>query len=47
MLAEALGGSAEVEITRGYPPLVNDPETVAQAREAIRHLFGEGAAVDP
>lgn len=45
-VAGAFGARAVVDVTRGYPPVVNDSETVAQVREAIRQSLGDGVARD-
>jgi len=45
-VAEALGAEAEVRIVRGYPPVVNDPETVAIARSAAERYLGSEKVVD-
>ena len=34
------GGEAELRIERGYPPLVNNPQTTAFARQVSEHLIG-------
>jgi amidohydrolase len=44
--AEAFGATAEVEILRGYPPLVNDPAATALVREAAVAYVGEDRVVD-
>ena len=35
-IAEALGGTCEVEYVKGYPPLVNDASLAGLAREAVK-----------
>jgi amidohydrolase len=40
--AEASGASAEVEITRGYPVTVNDPELAAWSRGVLERALGPG-----
>ena len=42
----ALGGVARVEVVRGYPPLVNDEQTTAFARQRAVGYLGESAVVD-
>jgi len=37
-IARAHGASAEIDVTRGYPPLVNDREAVEQALRAARAI---------
>lgn len=39
--AEAMGGSAEVEYKRGYPPTINDQEMVKLASKSIKSILGE------
>jgi amidohydrolase len=39
-VAETLGGRAEVRLTEGYPPLVNDAATTALARDALTQVLG-------
>jgi hippurate hydrolase len=41
LTAEAHGGSADLEIRRGYPVTVNDPGEVAFAAGVARSVFGE------
>ena len=45
-LVSALGGVARVEVVRGYPPLVNDEQTTAFARQRAVGYLGESAVVD-
>lgn len=40
-IAESMGGSAEVEIRRGYPPTLNDAAMAALVREAAVEALGE------
>jgi amidohydrolase len=40
-IAEAMGGRAEVEIPRGYPPTVNDEAMAALVRRAVVEAIGE------
>ncbi len=40
-VAEAMGGSADLQILRGYPPTVNDPVATAAMRAATQGLLGE------
>ncbi|NNE71094.1 MAG: amidohydrolase, partial [Rhodothermales bacterium] len=44
--AEAYGARAEVEILKGYPPLVNDIAASAQVREAAAEYVGADRVVD-
>jgi amidohydrolase len=39
-VAEALGGSFELTIQRGYPPTINSPEATAVAWSALESLVG-------
>lgn len=39
-IAEAAGGTAEVEISKGYPYLENDPETTKKMRSLAQEHFG-------
>jgi hippurate hydrolase len=43
--AEALGGSAEIRYTRGYPPTVNSPREAAFAARVGERIFGKGNVV--
>lgn len=45
-LVASLGGTAEVEILRGYPPVVNDAATTAIARDRAVQYLGEDRVVD-
>ncbi len=45
-LARMLGGEAEVRIVRGYPSLINDPQTTASARARAVDYLGEQRVVD-
>lgn len=40
-VAKTSGGVAEVEISKGYPYLENDPETTQRMREAAKDFLGE------
>lgn len=40
-VAEAMGGNAELQILRGYPPTVNDSAATAAMRAATQGLLGE------
>ncbi len=40
-IAEAMGGTAETKIMRGYPPTVNDPEMSALVWDAAVEAIGE------
>ncbi len=44
--AKAFGGECRVEISHGYPVLVNSETETAEARNALRRLYGKGAAVE-
>lgn len=44
--AEASGGTAEFEITDGYPPTINDNHATAFARDAIIDILGQDNAVE-
>jgi amidohydrolase len=39
-VAESMGGDYELEITRGYPPMTNDPAIVALVEETAADLLG-------
>ncbi|HEX6308207.1 MAG TPA: amidohydrolase [Longimicrobiales bacterium] len=39
-VAETLGGSFEVALKEGYPPVVNEPRVTALAEDALRELIG-------
>ena len=45
-ISETLGGRYELEITRGYPALNNDPEVNGWLRDTTRELVGETAVLD-
>lgn len=45
-LASMLGGEATVRIVRGYPALVNDPQTTGSARSRAVDYLGEQRVVD-
>ena len=45
-IAAAHGADAEVTITRGEPPVVNDPAMVAVVAEATQQGLGEGALLN-
>ncbi len=45
-LVASLGGTAEVEILRGYPPVVNDAATTAIGRDRAVQYLGEDRVVD-
>jgi hippurate hydrolase len=44
-IAEALGGSAEIRYTRGYPPTVNSAREAAFAARVGERIFGKGNVV--
>ena len=43
-VANAMGGSHELELREGYPPTLNDPDLAALAMDAARELLGEDGA---
>jgi amidohydrolase len=45
-IAESFGGTASVEISKGYPFLTNDPITTADLREKAIEHFGEGKVIE-
>lgn len=45
-IATAMGGSCHVEISKGYPFLVNDPEVTKQARASAEEYLGQENVVD-
>ncbi len=45
-IAEGMGGSCEVVISKGYPYLENDPTLTAEARKAAAAYIGEENIVD-
>ncbi|HNP17899.1 MAG TPA: M20 family metallopeptidase [Fulvivirga sp.] len=45
-IAEGMGGSCEVTISKGYPYLENDPALTAEARKAAATYIGEENIVD-
>ncbi|MFW5741902.1 MAG: M20 metallopeptidase family protein [Spirochaetota bacterium] len=45
-LVASLGATAQVEILRGYPPVVNDADATTLARERAVEYLGEGRVVD-
>ncbi|GAA0892551.1 M20 family metallopeptidase [Fulvivirga kasyanovii] len=45
-IATAMGGSCHVEISKGYPFLVNDPEVTKQARSSAEEYLGKENVVD-
>ncbi len=45
-IAEAMGGSCDVEIRRGYPFLKNDPELTRRTRQYAVELLGEENVLD-
>jgi amidohydrolase len=45
-IAEALGGTANLEIRRGYPVLYNNPELSHQVRKEVVSFVGEERVVD-
>lgn len=40
LLATTMGGSCDVNVLRGYPPLINDEQTTIFARDAASDLLG-------
>src|SRR5690606_2342262 len=45
-LAETMGGSCDVNVLRGYPPLINDGQATAFARDAARSLLGQASVTE-
>lgn len=45
-LTEALGGSADIEISKGYPFLINDEILTQNLKQKAQHYFGKGNIVD-
>ncbi|MFW6288480.1 MAG: M20 metallopeptidase family protein [Spirochaetota bacterium] len=45
-VAAAFGGRAEVRIVRGYPPVVNDPDTTRAARDLAVTYLGEESVIN-
>ena len=45
-MAEAMGGKCEVEISKGYPYLENNPELTRRIRKAAEAYVGAGNVVD-
>lgn len=45
-IAEGMGGKCEVNISKGYPYLENDPETTARARKLAEAYVGKENVVD-
>lgn len=45
-IATAMGGSCHVEISKGYPFLVNNPEVTQQARASAEEYLGKENVVD-
>lgn len=43
--AQALGGSAELVLTSGYPPVMNEAQMVALAEASTQKILGQGAYV--
>ena len=41
-IAEASGGTVDIEISKGYPYLENDPATTAKLRSTAQNLLGQG-----
>ena len=44
-IAEAFGGTCDVEYVKGYPPLVNDSDMAVIARDAVRKVCGDDAVI--
>jgi amidohydrolase len=44
-VADTLGGSHEVTLKEGYPPVVNDTHVTAIARDSVAALIGDAAVV--
>lgn len=45
-VVDSLGGTADLDLRPGYPPLVNDPGMTRLARAAIQDLLGSNALVE-
>jgi amidohydrolase len=45
-VAESMGATCELEIRKGYPALVNDPELTASARKAAEDYLGSDNVLD-
>lgn len=45
-IARSMGGTCEVEIIRGYPPLINNEELTRRSREAAITYLGKEQVVD-
>ena len=46
LIAESVGGSVEVEISRGYPFLINDEKLTQQLRSKAQEFFGTEQVVE-
>src|SRR5690606_17458086 len=44
-VAETLGGTYELELTEGYPPVVNEPAVTKLAIDAVREIVGSERVV--
>ena len=44
-IAEALGGTCDVEYVKGYPPLVNDANLAGIAAESVRKIYGDDGVI--
>ena len=44
-IAEGLGCSCDVEYVKGYPPLVNDTDMAAIARDAVRKVYPDAVII--
>ena len=44
-IAEGLGCSCDVEYVKGYPPLVNDADMAALARDAVRNVYSDAVII--
>jgi amidohydrolase len=45
-IVEGMGGKAELEISKGYPFLENDPELTRKTKQKAIHFFGEAHVFD-
>jgi amidohydrolase len=45
-IAESAGATADVEISIGYPPTINDSGLVARTRETLDSAFGSGTVLE-
>jgi amidohydrolase len=45
-LCQSMGADCDIEIRNGYPFLVNDPETTANARQSAAEYLGSASIID-